>query len=319
MPVLLSVAALMVLLVAHWVFGDTVARAGGIAGLCFWCALCPLDDRRIKIFLCSLLMFIMSIAIIFVLGWINYASPFKYDVYLHAIDHTLGICPPQILFRIIQQHSLWRTVLGAYQLLPTMMVAGYGWALYSNSLPNRLLASYFITALCAALYLIVPACGPSFLLGNSFASAHVSASVSLIRLGYVANCIPSAHLSMAITIWFFNRTNAITRTACLIFIFLTGFSTLALGEHYLIDLVLSFPFAVFVVSSATAQYCRAGVSMLCVLLWLTSIRLSIHTLLDHSLWLWSAAALTVAVSCVYLKMDPAQEAQEVRLNEAVAA
>jgi len=317
---ILYILFLLALLAAHSFVGDTVARIAGIAALCFWCAFRPSDDRRIKVFFYSVVMLVMSIAILFVLGLINQVSLLKYDLSLHAIDHTLGFCPAQLAVRVIQSQAVSRLMIGAYQMLPTMMVAGYGWALFSKSFSNHLLVSYFVTAICAALYLIVPASGPGFLLGGSLAAAHSSPAIGLIPLSYVANCIPSAHLSMAITIWFFNRSNVIARRVCLAFIFVTGFTTLALGEHYLIDLVLSFPFALFVVSSTTGRYRRAAAAMACVLLWLNAIRVAIDTLVNHPVWLWVAAAVTIAGSSVYLSMSSAEQVEhETSMKELVAA
>jgi len=95
---ILSILFLLALLAAHSFVGDTVARIAGIAALCFWCAFRPSDDRRIKVFFYSVVMLVMSIAILFVLGLINQVSLLKYDLYLHAIDRTLGFCPAQLAF-----------------------------------------------------------------------------------------------------------------------------------------------------------------------------------------------------------------------------
>jgi hypothetical protein len=71
----------------------------------------------------------------------------------------------------------------------------------------------------------------------------------------------------------------------------------------LIDLVLSFPFALFVVSAVINRYRRASVSLFAVLTWLLSIRLGTPGLISHPILLWFSASVTVLVSCVYLRKD----------------
>jgi PAP2 superfamily len=302
----MSLLALVAVLCFHIFLGDTVARLSGVAALCLWFAFSPNDDRRAKLFLCSLLIFIMSIAVVPVLAFANASNPLKYDLYLHAIDHALGFCPAQVAVRLLLVSHLWKLTVGFYQLIPAMMVAGYGWALYGNGNQNRLLVSYAISALCAVLYLIVPASGPGFLMGAAIAQPHPSPAIALVPLNYVANCIPSAHLSTAILIWFFNRDNKVAGSASLVFVFITAFATMALGEHYMIDLVMSFPFALFVISAVIKQYARALVSFGVLILWLVAIRLEIGHLIAHPVILWTTALATSVASIqqIYSRMLP---------------
>lgn len=57
------------------------------------------------------------------------------------------------------------------------------------------------------------------------------------------NCMPSLHLAAALVVWWNSRIWP-QWGKLLVFLFLLGtvFSTLALGEHYLADLVVAFPF-----------------------------------------------------------------------------
>lgn len=308
----LSLIFLLALLGIYLTLGDVVSRLAGIVGLCVWCVFRPTDDRRVKVFLCSLLVLAMALAIVPTLILANRFNPLKYDLYLHAVDHALGFCPAQLFFALLKSSTLLAKITTAlYQMLPAMMVAGYGWALYTNGQPNRLLLCYVISALCAVLYWIVPAAGPGFLLGSELAKAHVLPELALVPLNYVANCIPSAHLSSAIAIWSFSRKHAIGRRASFAYIFVTAFATLALGEHYLIDLIVALPFAVFVISAASGKYQKAALSLGIVLAWLVAIRVEIHLLVAHAILLWGAAALTAVSSVAILsKLDKAPGSQE---------
>jgi hypothetical protein len=302
---ILSVAVLLILVGVYAMFGQSIALIAGMAALGAWCAIRPNDNRRIKVFLFALTVPVVMLAIRAVLNLVNALSPMKYDIYLHAIDHTLGFCPSQVAARLVAfRPGLYGVVVGIYQIMLPMMVTGYGWALYGKGHSARLLGSYAVSTVSAPLYLIVPASGPGFLLGRALITGHPAPQIALIHLNYVANCIPSAHLSAAICIWFFNRSNQIASKASLAFVFATAFATLALGEHYLIDLVLSFPFALFAISVVSGQYRRAGISLLVVVTWLMSIRLAIHSLLTHPVLLWAAAAVTIGASCAYLSRPP---------------
>jgi hypothetical protein len=295
----LSIVFLLALVAVHASFGDVLARTLGMAGLAVWCALRPNDDRRIRLFLCALGMLVALYGIACGLDLANRFCFFKYDLYLHAIDHTLGFCPSQLAARLAAPRVLWHIVAGFYQLMPTMMVAAYGWTLFAGGAENRLLACYAVSASSVFLYMIVPSAGPVFVLGPTLVSWHPSPPLALIHLGAPANCIPSVHMSTAILIWLWTRRIKAANTAALVYVFITAFATLALGEHYLIDLVLSFPFVVFVVSAVSGKFRRSVIALLAVLCWLFSIRLATGTLLANPGLLWSAAALTVALSCAY--------------------
>ena len=302
----LSIGFLIVLLAAHVFLGDIAARVLGIAGIGVWCAFRPTDNKRVRFFLCALVIPFTGLALAMAgLGYVTSLSTLRYDLYLHAIDHSLGFCPPQLAARLASSPYIFRIVVGLYQILPTMTVAGFGWAMFGRGLPARLFATYIISASSLFLYWIVPASGPGFVLGmHGLIAGHPSPQIALIHLDNVTNCIPSVHLSTAICIWFFNRSNTIARRASLGFVFCTAFATLALGEHYFIDLVMAFPFALFCISAATGQFVRAGISILTVTAWLVSIRLAIHSLVSHPVLLWSAAFATLLVSAAYLIFAP---------------
>lgn len=281
----------------------------GIAGLGIWCISSPRDVRRFKVFLCSLAMPVMMVTLSAVLNLVSRSCPFRYDLFLHAIDHTLGICPPQLLARTIHTNILYPVVAEAYLLMPTMMLVGYGWAVYGGSAPNRLLLSYLLTSTSALLYLIVPASGPVFILGKTLLTAHPSSEIALIHLDAIANCIPSVHLSTALLIWSYNRNNGAYGKLALAFVFVTAFATLALGEHYLIDLVLSFPYTLFLVALPMRFYRRAAISLLVVIAWLVAIKIATPHLIAYPVLLWSAAAITVVCSYLYLPSPAAAVSQ----------
>jgi PAP2 superfamily len=291
--------------VSHAFWGFNATCMVGIVALGVWCSFRPNNTLVIRVFLRSLIMppvlLFVGFAISTGLNLVGHFCPLRYDLFLHAIDHTIGFCPSQVAARLINSRTLHRVVLEAYLMMPLMMIVGHGWAVIGNCASNRLLLAYTLTGSAPLLYMIVPAAGPGFILGSSLTSGHPPPqNIHPIVFNSVVNCIPSVHLSTSLVIWFFNRSNRKVSKYFLAFVLITAFATLALGEHYLIDLVMSFPFTLFIVSAVTHHFRRAAISILVVISWLLSIRLAIQHLVAHPILLWTAAATTVGASLAYL-------------------
>ena len=115
------------------------------------------------------------------------------------------------------------------------------------------------------LYLIFPAAGPLYLTGRQFPGSPFPFSElrSLLLRGHVLrmipisqdvcrNAMPSLHMTWALLMAFnckpFPR---LVRALAVMYVFATVLGTLGTGEHYLIDLVVAFPFAVAVQALGT--------------------------------------------------------------------
>jgi hypothetical protein len=99
-------------------------------------------------------------------------------------------------------------------------------------------------------YNMIPACGPGYLMGSKFPFEMLSTSqlkqLPLERLPVAGarNAFPSLHLGWALlALWYSECLSRRTRLAMAIFFVGTVFATLGLGEHYFVDLVAAFPFA----------------------------------------------------------------------------
>jgi len=113
-------------------------------------------------------------------------------------------------------------------------------------------------------YLLFPAAGPIYIsAGFPGASLSLSQLHSLalrtipVNLTIPRNAMPSLHMACILLIRFncksFSRP---VRMLTFIFVLTTIFDTLGTGEHYLIDLVVAFPFAV-----AVQALCTHGVPL----------------------------------------------------------
>ncbi len=163
----------------------------------------------------------------------------------------------------------------------------------------------------AALYHLFPAAGPRF----AFASypvlpdvSKLSTDASLLPPAFVRNCMPSLHTAWALLIVMNTRSASVwIRRLAVGFAGLTLIATLALGEHYLIDLVVAVPFAVAVQAMAKAVVTRTWPGLaawggsVCVAIWFFVLIRRVSWLLTIPGLTLAASILTVAI-CLFLAL-----------------
>ena len=142
------------------------------------------------------------------------------------------------------------TLLGlVYLFLPLVMAAIIAIEERQAAPVERpVLRSILLAALVGyALYNIYPVVGPSPLFGDRFpyGSPSLPSAVRLIDVAAIAeprNCMPSLHVGWALIIyWHARPLGPLARGGCALWLALTIFATLAMGQHYLVDLVVASP------------------------------------------------------------------------------
>jgi hypothetical protein len=163
-------------------------------------------------------------------------------------------------------------------------------------------------------YNVLPACGPVHVFGAAF-PMHPLSTVDAMRLNIVPvmmtgarNAIPSLHMTWVLLVWWNSRGLARwVRAIAAVFVLFTVLATLGTGEHYVIDLVVAFPFSVMV--QALCSYSmpfREGerrtaflFGTLVTLVWLASLSFAVK-MFWISPWLpWTVVVATVT-SSVYI-------------------
>jgi PAP2 superfamily len=107
-------------------------------------------------------------------------------------------------------------------------------------------------------YNMLPACGPIHLFGGAFpwhplvaADARRLRVVPILLKG-ARNAIPSLHMTWVLLVWWNSRgLPRWVRAIALAFVWFTVLATLGTGEHYLVDLVVAFPFSLMVQALCT--------------------------------------------------------------------
>ena len=192
------------------------------------------------------------------LAWTAAAHPKTLDLYLLSFDYSLRVELADLFGRLYMLHPwLHNAGLLAYVALAvpiTLVYAGRLVRLREASFPAML--AFLITGPVGVLfYNLFPACGPHAVFKGGFpfqvlpmAAAH-RVVLEPIAIEGARNAIPSLHMAWVLLAWWYSRgLSWLERLIALLFLALTVFATMGTGEHWFIDLVVAFPFALFIES-----------------------------------------------------------------------
>lgn len=182
--------------------------------------------------------------------------PKTFDLYLYSFDCSLRIQPSFAVGRLFLQWP-WLSVISClfYIALPVTLGIVYGARLRQEGRRAVPVAVAFVITgpLGILFYNMLPAAGPVHVFRQNFPlHAPAIADVARVVLGTVPiggarNAIPSLHMAWVLLAWWNSkRMAAWVRAVALVFVIFTVLATLGTGEHYLVDLVVAFPFAMMV-------------------------------------------------------------------------
>lgn len=257
-----------------------------------------------------------------------------FDIYLFSVDGSFGFEPSIWLRHAVDQVHLFWFFKYVYICLPLAMAAAYVAHLSSR---KRLLYIPVVLGVVSLagllLYQILPACGPIYLLGKDGFAGRFDFSASrsviarmttdnslksklynsaLIDTSAPRNAMPSLHVTWALLVFWICRDLRRGRWIAGAFLICTALSTLAVGEHYLVDVIVAFPFALIVwqvcVGEGSFGNPRRVLSImgggLMLLLWLASIRIAPQAFWLSPILPWSAAFTTVGGSLWAVSRHP---------------
>jgi hypothetical protein len=202
-------------------------------------------------------------------------------------------------------------------------------ALYAGFMARRekplweLIELLFAPAMVGYLFFSVfPVCGPHYAFAVDFPNAYLPyPMLHRLALGSIPvlpafprNAVPSLHLTWALLIWL--NTRGLSRWARLAAAGLavaTVFDTLATGEHYLFDLIVSLPFTLWMQAcmvrtvkfGARERWLPAAAGCAMFLGWLVIGRFGFHWMVISRYLVWSLAVISSAVSLVWAMKLPA--------------
>lgn len=245
--------------------------------------------------------------------------PRTLDLFLYSFDGSLGV---QISFLMGQAYALWPWFKIAGELfyvgLPIPIAVVYsGQLLRVRQRAIPAMAAFLLTGPIGILfYNIFPAMGPIHLVRRSFPWHPFTADMfRRVLLEPVAihgprNAIPSLHMGWVLLTWWYSKgLSVVERSITMLFVVFTVCATMGTGEHYLIDLVLAYPFAILMMALCAwppawkqvrvLQALLFGVST--ILVWFVALRYAPRMFWVSLVVPWLLCATTVGASIWFKK------------------
>jgi len=250
----------------------------------------------------------VTILVGFILPITSRLSPVTFDSHLLAVDATFGFQPSFVLGQLIRGRPFLRDIFTTvyYALpLPVAMLCAAAVKNEHMSEVRRLLSLFGVLSVVGFfIYAVCPATGPAYAFHECFPMKppHLP-DISLAPLSVPnapRNAMPSLHLCAALLVfWNTSIMHKATRIAAGFFLAGTAFAILALGEHYLIDIITAVPFALMFQATFTKpsirnfrwKYGAMIGSTGFVALWLIMLRFRIQPLV-----LWPAITYFISIS-----------------------
>jgi hypothetical protein len=188
--------------------------------------------------------------------WTARAHPKTLDLYLLSFDASLGV---QLAFKVGAYCArflwLYSSVLFAYLGLAIPIALVYAGRLVrfrEGAFPS-MLAFLIAGPMGFVFYNLFPACGPLYVFGQAFPfHPFPIATVSRLALAPAVfsgwrNAMPSLHLAWTLLAWWYSKgLSWIERLVAFAFLAMTVLATLGTGEHWFVDLIVAFPYALMI-------------------------------------------------------------------------
>jgi hypothetical protein len=275
-----------------------------------------LEDEQRRMALLALIPSILIAASNFFVGYSHLltekAHPKVLDLYLYSFDSSLRV---QFAFRLGQAFASWnwfrKFSMLFYVGLPFAIAIAYaGQVVRIREKAIPIFAALFLAGPFGILfYNLFPALGPLHIFVDRF-PWHPLTTGEVRRLFLepvpvpgLRNAIPSLHMAwVLLAFWYSQKLSALERSLAFAFVVFTVFATMGTGEHYFVDLIVAFPFALFMQAfCATAlpwSDKRRQLSLLCglfaTLSWFVALRFGSKFFWLSPLIPWICCAITVA-------------------------
>jgi hypothetical protein len=265
------------------------------------------------------------------LGWTERANPRVLDLYLFSFDSSLRV---QIAFLMGQAYALWpwfKLVGTAFYIgLPMAIGLVYaGQLLRDRTRAVSAMIAFLITGPVGVIfYNLLPAVGPIHIFLSRFPWKPIPTEqvtrllVEPIAVAGLRNCMPSLHMSWVLLAWWYSRGLSVwERGIAMAFLVFTIFATLGTGEHYSIDLVVAFPFAVFLQGLCAlglrwndrARVTAVLYGLLMTLGWIGALRFAIKSFWISPILPWTCCILTVALAILAQRsLEAATDGRKIR-------
>src|SRR5216683_982062 len=238
-------------------------------------------------------------------------NPKVLDLYLYSFDASLRV---QLSFLMGQAYATWHRFGDAgmfiYIGLPVLLaMVAAGQLLHGSKAAIPAMAAFLVTAPVGVIfYNLFPALGPMYIFGPRFPWNPLTIDQAarlllepILVAGY-RNAMPSLHIAWVLLAWWFSRGLSVwERSIAMVFVVFTALATLGSGEHYFIDLVVGFPFALFVYALCAfplgwtqERKVAFGLGLVLTLAWFAMLRQGVKLFWVSPILPWLACLVTVA-------------------------
>jgi len=247
-----------------------------------------------------------------------------YDLYVYSIDGSFGAQVSFLAGQLIHGKT-WPTfaVIINYELVVVAIAAFYAAFMNRREKPLwELIELLFGAAMIGyVFYTIFPATGPgyifaSFPLGGLSQEQlrHFIPETIPIIMHFPRNAVPSLHVTWTLLIWWNCRSlPKWAQVLAGLFVLGTGFAAMAIGEHYLFDLIVALPFGLLVQAlmirtvkiTDRSRWLPAVFGLTVFMLWLAIGRFGVSLMWTSPLLPWSLAIVSSAVCLTWAFRLPA--------------
>lgn len=265
------------------------------------------------------------------LGWTERANPKVLDLYLFSFDSSLRL---QIAFLTGQAYALWPWFKAAgtafYIGLPMVIALVYaGQLLRDRKRAVSAMLAFLVTGPVGVIfYNLLPALGPIHIFLGRFPWNPIPSEQATrlllepIAVAGLRNCMPSLHMSWVLLAWWYSRGLSVwERGIAMAFVVFTIFATMGTGEHYFIDLIVAFPFVVFLQGLCAiglrwndkARVIAVVYGLLLTLAWIAMLRFAVKVFWISPMLPWTCCVLTVASAIfVQSRLEAATENHKIQ-------
>jgi hypothetical protein len=234
-------------------------------------------------------------------------TPLTFDLYLLLFDRALGGDISFWFGRKVQSSAVFLyPVAFAYGGLALDAAVVVGSQLFEQKSTGKNLLFVLGAAGAAGLllYTIVPAAGPRFVFPDFPQIPPESIAPQLITVDSTAmrNAVPSLHFTWTLLLlWMAQNARLWVRWIALAFVVLTFVATMALGQHYFVDLIVALPFTIAVIAFSERSFRIGTIAGTMLAAWLIVLRFFPVPALGFGRWNWLTVFLTIAGSVVLLR------------------
>ena len=230
--------------------------------------------------------------------------PRTLDGVLYSFDGSLGFEPSFAVGSLLIGRPFLTTLTTVqYEVLFIVVMGTYAWKRRRGKTERMLAVIVCMLISGLVLYFLCPATGPAWAFPGTFPEHPPEPSIGLLRPMLVANAprnaMPSLHLGMALVAWWASRDlGRAVRIALAGFLAATAFSTLAMGEHYLIDLAVAVPYSVAIRAAVDARIRPMAFGAAVTAAWIVAFRAQVNFSVWPAAVSWILLILTVAIPLV---------------------